>query len=158
MRMTSWTVHSIQARQPSRSGASIARGLNTSRPEASILFVLRPVWLPKNAVCFSSAGPGTVIAKASLKRIMSAVWGCGWMTQPTNGGSIEGGASQAMGAAFVIPRHEVVTMATGPGFRIRRASVTSQRRRMDHVRVHEEAGPGPGRGHAGGGVVGGPSL
>ena len=39
------------------------------------------------------------------------------------------GAVQAIGAAFGIPRQLVVTIATGPGFSSRRASVSSQSRR-----------------------------
>lgn len=40
------------------------------------------------------------------------------------------GVVHAIGAAFVIPRQEVVTMATGPGFRSRLASVASHIRRV----------------------------
>ena len=107
--------------------------LNSSNPAASSLFVFNPVNEPRKAVGFTSAGPGILIANSSLKRIMSAVCRCGCTTMPTVGGSIASGVVQAMGAAFDIPRHEVVTIATGPGFKRRLASVTSQSRRVTIV-------------------------
>src|SRR5690606_29562090 len=130
VRITSCSVHSIQARQPSISGASIISGANVSSPAASSLFVSSPVCVPRNAVCFRSDGPGMLMANASLNLIMSAVCRCGLITQPTSGGSIERGAVHAMGAALNMPRHAVVTIATGPGFSMRRASVGLYRRRM----------------------------
>jgi hypothetical protein len=83
-----------------------------------------------------------LIAKPSLKRMRSAVWRLGWTTMPTIGGCIETGAHQAIGAAFEMPRHEVVTIATGPGFSIRRASVGSQSRRMFGETIRRPGNPG----------------
>ncbi len=131
MVITSWRVHSIHARQSSMSGASILRGLKRARPADSSLLLFRPVNDPRNAVCFASFGPGIFIAKLSLNRMRSAVCRCGCTTMPTIGGCMESGAHQAIGAAFEMPRHDVVTMATGPGFRRRRASVGSQSRRIE---------------------------